>query len=138
VKGDLVSEWKGDRAEGASEFLTHTSEVVRLDRGTIVHVSGRARGNDRGRVDWVEIVPVGADSGELFEAEYMRIWNYRIQKYDLASGGEMLVARSGNGIGRAQLRFNGPSGDYQIKVGYVDNTGGVAHYKVSVEQPAVE
>lgn len=138
VQGELVSDWKGDRAEGASEFLTHTSDPVYLQSGTIVHVSGRARGSDRGRIDWVEIVPTGADSGEFYEAEFMRIWNYRIQKYDNASGGEMLVARSGNGIGRAQLRFSGPAGDYQIKVGYVDNTGGVAHYKVSVQQPAAE
>jgi hypothetical protein len=83
-------------------------------------------------------VPLGADSGDFYEAEFMRIWNYRIQKYDKASGGEMLVSRTGNGIGRAQLRFNGPAGDYQIKVGYVDDLGGVAHYKVSVQQPTAK
>ena len=78
------------------------------------------------------------NSGDFYEAEFMRIWNYRIQKYDKASGGEMLVSRTGNGIGRAQLRFNGPAGDYQIKVGYVDDLGGVAHYKVSVQQPTAK
>jgi len=138
VQGELVSDWKGNRTDDESEFITHTSDPVQLEAGTIVQVAGRARGNDRGRIDWVEIVPLGADSGDFYEAEFMRIWNYRIQKYDKASGGEMLVSRTGNGIGRAQLRFNGPAGDYQIKVGYVDDLGGVAHYKVSVQQPTAK
>lgn len=136
VTGELISEWKGTRGDDESEFQSHTSEVVSLERGTVIHVASRKRGNDSGRLDWVELVPVGEDSGERYEAEYLRIANYRIQKYDLASAGEMLVVRGG--IGRAQLRFNGPIGEYLIKVGYVDNTGGEATYKVSLEQPDSE
>lgn len=136
VTGELVAEWKGTRGDDESEFQSHLSDVVSLERGTVIHVAGRRRGNDSGRLDWVELIPVGEESGERYEAEYLRLSNYRIQKYDLASGGEMLIAR--NSIGRARLRFNGPAGEYMIKVGYVDNTGGVATYKVSLEYPDSE
>ncbi|GAB5562330.1 MAG: hypothetical protein SynsKO_39770 [Synoicihabitans sp.] len=136
VPGEEIASWQGSRAESESEMQDFLTDPVSLVPGTTIFISAWRRNNDPGRLDYIEIIPVGAEKGEKFEAEYMRLSNYRIQKYDRASGGEMLVVRGGSG--RAQMRFGGEAGDYQIRVRYVDNTGGVARYKVSVRDPEME
>lgn len=137
VPGQEIASWQGTRSAEESAMQTFVTEPVALTSGTTVFVSGRRRGNDNARLDYIEIIPAGAETGEKFEAEYMRLANYRIQRDERMSGGEMVVIRSG-GAGRAQLKFSGESGDYAIKVAYVDNDQGVAHYKVSLGHPDSE
>lgn len=138
VPGEEIASWKGVRQEEESELQIQLIESVALTPGTKIYVSGRRGGNDSARIDYIEIIPAGAEQGDKFEAEYMRLANYRIQAYDQVSGGEMVAVRGGTRGGRAQLMFNGAAADYSIKIRYVDNAPGVAHYKVSLEHPETE
>lgn len=145
MPGELVAKWKADTdIDGpqttANNFMTQSAGVVQLQSGAIITVGSRINGNEGARVDYLELTPV-ADGGvvQKHEVEFMRLDNYRIEKSDHASGGELVVARdSRRGIGRAKMQFSGPAGEYRIDVRYVDEDDGQSEYKVSVQQPESE
>jgi hypothetical protein len=145
MPGELLAEWTADQDLGgpqstATNFVTHDAGVVMLQPGSIITVGSRIQGSEGARVDYLEITPVANPSlTQKHEIEFMRLMNYRIEKSDYASGGELVVARDGHrGIGQARLQFVGPEGEYRIAVRFVDENDGEARFKVSVEQPSAE
>ena len=145
MPGEQVAKWIADAdidgpQSTANNFVTHSAGVVKLVPGAIITVGSRINGNEGARVDYLEITPV-AEGGlkQRQEVEFMRLDNYRIEKTEHASGGELVVARdSRRGIGRAKMQFAGAAGEYRIDVRYVDENDGQAEFKLSVTQPGAE
>ncbi len=138
----VVAEWTADQdldgpQSTATNFVTHDAGVVTLQPGSIITVGSRINGNEGARVDYLELTPIATSAMvQRHEIEFMRLDNYRIEKSEHASGGELVVARDGNhGIGRAKMQFYGAAGEYRMAVRFVDENDGQAHFKVSVEQP---
>ena len=145
MPGALLAKWKADLdisgpQTTADNLVTHSAGVTKLKTGAIITVGSRINGNEGARFDYIDIVPVAAGGvAQKHEAEFMRLDNYRIEKTEHASGGELVVARdSRRGIGRAKMQFVGPAGEYRIDVRYADEDDGQAEFKVSVEQPESE
>jgi hypothetical protein len=145
MPGELLAKWKADQdisgpQTTADNLVSHSAGVTNLETGAIITVGSRINGNEGARFDYIELVPVSGDGvAQRHEAEFMRLDNYRIEKTEHASGGELVVAKdSRRGIGRAKMRFAGPAGEYRIDVHYVDENDGQAEFKVSVQQPESE
>lgn len=145
MPGEEIAKWKADAdidgpQSTATNFVTHFAGVVKLQPGTIITVGSQINGNEGARVDYLELTPVaGGGVAQKHEIEFMRLENYRIEKAEHASGGELVVARdSRQGIGRAKMQFFGAAGEYRIDVRFVDENDGQAEYRVSVEQPESE
>ncbi len=145
MPGREIAKWKADLdidgpQSTANNFVTHPVGVVNLQPGAIIMVASRIGGSEGARVDYLEFTPVdGEGLVQRHEVEFMRLENYRIEKSEHASGGELVVARdSQRGIGRAKMQFSGQAGDYRIDVRYVDENDGQADYKLSVELPKID
>ncbi|MEM9818787.1 MAG: LamG-like jellyroll fold domain-containing protein, partial [Cyanobacteria bacterium P01_D01_bin.6] len=65
------------------------------------------------------------------EAEDMRLKNYKVDDQAGASGGKVIKTQ---GQGRAKTTFNGPSGTYDLIVGYEDQAEGVAEITLEVKR----
>jgi len=68
------------------------------------------------------------------EAETLQLNTYRIESSSLASGGRLIGLRGGasNEVGKAAGTFQGPSGTYDIKIRYFDETDGVGQIETRV------
>ncbi|NEQ44733.1 MAG: DNRLRE domain-containing protein [Leptolyngbya sp. SIOISBB] len=64
------------------------------------------------------------------EAEDMKLRNYKVDDQAGASGGNVIKTQ---GQGRAETTFNGPSGTYDLIVGYEDQAGGAAEITLEVK-----
>ncbi len=64
------------------------------------------------------------------EAEDMKLKNYKVDDQAGASGGNVIKTQ---GKGRAETTFNGPSGTYDLIVGYEDQAGGSAEITLEVK-----
>lgn len=66
------------------------------------------------------------------EAEKMALNSYRLESESFASGGQFIsFSRGGSAeTGTASFNFSGPSGLYNVVVGYFDETDGVSHLEV--------
>ncbi len=67
------------------------------------------------------------------EAEAMELSGYRIEKSPFASGGKLasLVGKSKEEIGLATVEFSGPTGKYDIVVGYIEENDGQATLEIT-------
>jgi hypothetical protein len=134
----VLGEWKADAQLGgdaptAGNLVEHTVEKVSLSDGATVVVAGQRGDGEHARIDYVDVIPTGGKgTAERYEAEFMRLHNYQIEKSDVASGGELV--RLGNTPGNARFRFKGAAGTYTLKIGYVDETDGVAKFAIGLEQ----
>lgn len=142
VDGDVIAEWKSDEDNGpavegldAGVPVTHTTAPVALQPGMVLNFNAIMPGNERARIDYVDIVPVDAGSGERFELEFMRLTNARIVPFEGASGAEVVLFGTGRGLGRAQLVFRGAAGQYRFKMGYLKDSESPIHFKVSAQAP---
>ena len=69
------------------------------------------------------------------EAEDMRLTNYSKEDRDFASGGELITT---GGKGTARTAFSGPTGTYDIVVGYHDENDGAGSINVRVGEASVD
>jgi hypothetical protein len=140
--GKVVAEWKADQDLGSDQPDARSLTVrvinnVHLSSGAIIHISGKTEAGEHARLDYVEIQATGGSSPALkFEAEYMKLSNYRVEKVSAASGGKVILARGGVGV--AELQFPGATGVYNLKVHYLDETDGKSTFTVRVEEPSDE
>lgn len=138
--GQVVGEWladqdRGDAAPSAESLASRTFENVTIKSGATVTVSGRRGGGEHARLDYVEFSPASGPV-ELYEAEFMRLNHYTIEKLAGASGGEIVRLADNSGTGTASFRFQGANGSYRVKVGYVDESDGKSSYALGVQDPA--
>ncbi|MEO0456143.1 MAG: malectin domain-containing carbohydrate-binding protein [Cyanobacteria bacterium P01_A01_bin.114] len=75
-----------------------------------------------------------------FEAEEMQLTGYRPESGAFASGGKFigLVGGADNETGKATLKFSGPTGKYDVRVGYFDENDGIAKLSVAQGQNVLE
>jgi len=68
------------------------------------------------------------------EAESMSLSTYRKESNGAASKGSLITMKGGsnNESGKATRNFNGPSGTYNVVVGYVDEADGVAQLQTRI------
>ena len=69
------------------------------------------------------------------EAEDMRLTNYSKEERDFSSGGELITT---GGKGTARTTFSGPTGTYDIVVGYHDENDGTGSINVKVGESSVD
>jgi hypothetical protein len=140
--GQVVGEWWADKELGgaspAAENLTsRTFENVAIKTGATVTVSGRRGGGEHARIDYVELAPMaGPGAAVRYEAEFMRLNHYNIEKLQGASGGEIVRLADNSGTGTAGFRFQGADGSYRVKVGYVDESDGKSSFALGVQDSA--
>ncbi|EAW39234.1 G8 domain-containing protein [Lyngbya sp. PCC 8106] len=69
------------------------------------------------------------------EAEDMELDTYRLESSNIASNGSLirLPGSSQNDTGKAVTRFEGPSGNYDVVVGYFDENDGIAQLEVKLD-----
>src|SRR5690606_37099066 len=93
--GAVVATWWADAdlpSDGPSRetLAQRVVDRVTLQPGATITISGRRGGGEHARVDYLEIAPLsGGGAPVRIEAEYMRLENYRIERVDVASGGEI-------------------------------------------------
>jgi len=139
--GVVVAQWTADSqlpgdVPAPENFATRSTPDVALVRGAIVTVSGTRDGGENARIDYVEFAPAGdsaSGSPLRYEAEYMRLDNYRVEKVPFASGGELAIIAGD--LGSASFQFQGASGTYRLTVGYVDESDGVSRFALSIREP---
>ncbi len=139
VDGEAIADWHADADLGsdaisAENFALFTSEPVALSAGSIVVLSSIAHNGEHARVDYIDLIPATGGESTRYEAEFMRLANYRIEESEHASGGELISSHGGPA--KAQLRFHGPAGSYRLRVRYVDETDGVSAFALSHLAPA--
>ncbi|MDX2097166.1 MAG: kelch repeat-containing protein, partial [Leptolyngbyaceae cyanobacterium bins.59] len=68
------------------------------------------------------------------EAESMSLNTYRLESLSSASGGQVITLLSGNNLesGTASFNFSGPTGTYNVILGYYDENDGVARLEVKM------
>lgn len=76
------------------------------------------------------------------EAETMTLAGYSIESGIFASGGQFIGLVGGNPAeettGTASFSFTGGSGEYEVVVGYFDETDGVSHVEVSKQSGLID
>jgi CSLREA domain-containing protein len=98
-------------------------------------------GDDDGTADCdVGAYEFGATVPQIvLEAEDLRLDTYLIEDNSAASGGRLISLRMASGdTGSASTEFSGPSGSYDIVVGYLDETDGVAELALQVNGRPVD
>ncbi len=140
AEGTVLAEWTADATLGgdaprAGNFTERVVDNVALLPGATIVLTGRRHQGEHARWDYIELTPVGGAAGapQRFEAEYMRLEGYSIERQDEASGGEIIKA---DGRGSARLRFTGTAGTYRLVARYVDENDGRAPMAISVLPPA--
>ncbi len=137
--GKVVGTWMADAdlpgdAPTRENLTSRTFENVALTHGATVAISGRRGGGEHARIDYVEVAPVSAGNPAMrYEAEYMRLENYQIEKLDGASEGEVIRLRDGPDHGTARFHFQGQDGTYRVIVGYVDEADGQSSFALGVQ-----
>jgi hypothetical protein len=134
VEGQVVAQWTANQELGGDaptghNFATHAVDTVPLTPGATIILTGQRERGEHARWDYIELRPVGGSGApQRFEAEFMRLQGYDIERMSSASGGEIIKA---NGAGTARLRFTGSAGNYQLTARYVDETDGTATMTIS-------
>lgn len=138
-----VGEWKLDGAPpeatpGEALLVTHKLDNVRLVNGATIQVMARREGSvapgGGARLDLVEISPAGGGAPLRFEAEGMRLSNFRNVQTPYASRGRLVVMMGTNAS--ATLEFPGIDGEYTVAVRYVDESDAKTTLAVTVREPA--
>ena len=135
VQGEAFPTWMADAKLGSDgvsggNFALYTSDPVDLTVGDRITITSERDQGEHARVDFIELLPVGGGDGVRYEAEFMRLSNYSIERSEFASENELI--KVGDGLGTAQLRFNGTPGSYRVRVSYVDETDGNATFNLSL------
>lgn len=140
--GTLIAEWKADQQLGSDmpneQGLTvRKIENVHLTSGTVIRFSGARDQGEHARIDFVEIQSSNRAVPPLkFEAEYLKLSGYNVEKFPAASGGKLI--RVENGVGVAELQFPGADGDYTLNVHYLDENDGKSSFTVRIEDAVEE
>jgi hypothetical protein len=135
IEGEVIAQWTADQDLGADapterNFATRTIEHVSLAPGVTLVLTGERRNGEHARWDYIELTPeTGGGGAQRFEAEYMRLQGYSIERVQSASGGEVIKTEA---RGTARLRFTGAAGRYTITARYVDETDGKAPLALSL------
>lgn len=142
LAGKVVGEWTADQNLGSDEpsekiLAVHTLKKVHLSSGAIIRISGKPEAGEHARLDYVEISAAGGNTPALkFEAEYMKLTRYQVEKVPAASGGKVVKADGRTGV--ALLQFPGATGDYDLNIHYLDEADGKSTFTVRVEEPDAE
>lgn len=140
--GKLIAEWKADQQLGSDlpdqhGLTVRKIENVRLVSGAIIRLSGARDQGEHARIDYVEIQSSDRAVPPLkFEAEYLKLSGYNVEKFPAASGGKLIRVESGVGV--AQLQFPGVAGDYALHVHYLDENDGNSTFTVRIEETVEE
>ncbi len=95
-------------------------------------------GIDGPRID-IGAYELSSPSFFLIEAEDLDLVNYRVEENDSASGGELIRVKGPSGTtGTASGEFTGPSGLYDIVVGYFDDNDGDGLLRFRVNHDSVD
>ncbi|HTO04058.1 MAG TPA: hypothetical protein VL069_10170 [Opitutus sp.] len=138
--GQLIAEWKADQHLGSDAtdqagLTVRKIENVHLSSGAIIRLSGKRDQGEHARIDYVEIQSSDRALPPLkFEAEYLKLSGYTVEKASAASGGKIIRVESGVGV--AELQFPGADGDYTLNIRYLDENDGKSTFTVRVEDPA--
>jgi hypothetical protein len=139
--GQVVATWHsnenlGGDAPSAQNLASRVVENVTVKTGATITISGRRGGGEHARIDYVEFAPpAGGGPAMRYEAEFMRLENYQIEKWGFVSGGELVRMRDGRNEGSASFRFQGADGTYRVTVGYVDEADGKSAFAFGVQAP---
>ncbi|KST67690.1 carbohydrate-binding protein [Mastigocoleus testarum] len=128
-----VSVSKGDvfQIQGIEQGSPKTAEHARVDK--IEFIPNSDNSNNGGGNPPTNPKPPVNSSSMLIEAEDMKLsGEYRVEKINAASGGEVISLRGGNNndTGAATFDFTGATGTYDLKINYFDENDGVGSLKV--------
>lgn len=138
IGGETIDTWTFDQHLG-SRFATADNRVVRtvsesvyIQQGEQIKLAGWFDHYEYARFDSIKFTEVEAPKHFLYEAEDMHLRGYYVEHVgdDIASGGEVIKLSSHRG--HASVDFTGPTGKYDILVGYYDENDGQSTANVKV------
>ncbi|MGB3401136.1 MAG: putative Ig domain-containing protein [Microcoleaceae cyanobacterium] len=113
------------------------AQGVTLNPGDVLSLSATRNGEELAEVDYIELVPVLPNLPLPFriEAEDLDLENYQTTTgIDHASGGEFVTLSSeAESTGKAEFTFSKPDGNYDVIVGYYDESDGEANFTLNLE-----
>ena len=138
IGGETVDTWNFDQhlnshvASADNRVVRTVSESIYIEQGEEIKLSGWMDGWEFARFDSIEFTEVVAPQVFQYEAEDMHLSGYHVEHVGnhVASGGE--VIRLSSNDGHASVNFTGPTGNYDILVGYFDENDGKSMAKVKV------
>ena len=142
VNGVSVESWKLDKNLGSPNadeqvFTERVISSILLYSGDTISIEGTKDGNEETRIDSIELVPFS--DFYQYEAEDMILGNYQVEANDFASGDKLISLQNASGnAGTASMTFDGDYGIYDITVGYLDETDGVAQLDFSVDSYSID
>lgn len=138
IGSEAIDAWKFDQQLG-SNLVTAENRVVRtvsesvyIEQGEQIQLSGWFDYSEYARFDSIKFTEVEAPTAFHYEAEDMDLFGYEVEHVGdaIASGGKAIKLKDYDG--RAAVTFDGPSGKYDILVGYYDENDGKSMAKVKV------
>lgn len=123
------TEATGSGSPTAGNARTRTFSNWSLSAGDDVHITISRQNGDTAPIDYLQFNPVGGGASIRVEAENMTLsGNATLGNLAAASGGKFVS--SSNGGSSLNAVFNGPSGNYNIVVGYFDENDGNGGYNL--------
>ncbi|MEM9003726.1 MAG: SdrD B-like domain-containing protein, partial [Cyanobacteria bacterium P01_F01_bin.86] len=138
IGGETIDTWTFDQHLGSNvaaannRVVRTVSESIFIEQGEQIKLSGWFNQGEFARFDSIKFTEVQAPLAFHYEAEDMHLSGYQVKHVGdhIASGGE-LIKLSGYD-GHASVNFDGPTGKYDIIVGYYDENDGQSMAQVKV------
>ena len=130
---DAETETSEDNSESSSESETvEETEDAETETSEMTDDSSGEYEPDNGVTDNPDPIRI--------EAEDMELDAYRLESSKVASNGSLISLKAGrnNDTGKAATPFEGPSGTYDVVVGYFDENDGKAELEVKLDGVSLE
>jgi hypothetical protein len=113
------------------------AQGVTLNPGDVLSLSATGNGEELAEVDYIELIPINANLPLPFriEAEDLNLEDYQITTdIDYASGGGFIsLASEVESTGKAEFTFPSSDGNYDVIVGYYDESDGEANFTLNLK-----
>lgn len=138
IGGETIDAWTFDQhlgsrfADADNRVVRTVSESIYIEQGEQIKLSGWKDSAEFARFDAIKFTEVAAPTTFHYEAEDLHLNGYKVEHLGdhIASGGEAIRLKSRDG--HASVNFDGPTGEYDILVGYFDENDGRSMGKVKV------
>jgi len=146
VGGTSLGSWKLNQNLGSPVANAQTrvrktlARGLSINRGENIQIAGILNQGEAARVDYIDFIPRAAPSPAnnrtpmRIEAEQMNLSTYLVESGNTAASGGRLISlyKATGSTGIASTIFAGPSGTYDVVLGYFDENDGVAQLEVKV------
>ncbi|OAI48663.1 hypothetical protein AYO44_06785 [Planctomycetaceae bacterium SCGC AG-212-F19] len=133
LNGTQIDTWvanqniTGSSLPDSTDRFTRTVGTLSLKPGDTFSITGLSNQSEFARVDYIDFAPQAA--AIRMEAESLTLaGSYIVEANSSASGGNLIRMNGSGASGTATGTFNGPAGNYQVVIGYYDESDGASTF----------